>query len=312
MRWMLLTLSVLTLTATAGAQTNPVDARFEEGRALRRDHRDAEALAHFQRMYADLHLPRALAQVGLAEFALGRWTDAEEHIALALAQPDAWVNENRVAGVGLDRQMQIIAAHLGSLDVACDVRGAELWIGGRRVGTLPLARPARVAAGSVTFEVRASGRAAAVRTINVSPGATAQETVALAPGSHDAVTLPPRTEGSSGTLRTLAWVAAGGAVVFVGGGVVAYSIGASVADHWNDDQQCLRPGRTREEVCPGEGSTIATMSGLEIAGFIGGAALAATSVALFVVSGGRSRDATTAFSCGAGPGELGLSCGTRF
>lgn len=315
-------LALVAAPSAVFAQANPIDARFEAGRALRRDHRDAEALSHFQQLYAESHQPRALAQVGLAEAALGRWADAETHLSQALASPDAWITENRAAGAMLDQQAQRIAAHLGSLDVVSDAPGAEVWVGGQRVGTLPLARPLRLEAGRVTFEVRAAGYAPTQRVAEVIAGGMSRESVSLtraltaSQGPSQGVSVTPVlglpvAQPPSNTTRTLAWVAAGGAVVFVAGGAVAYAVGAPAADRWNSDA-CLVAGRTREQVCSSDGSLARTMSALEITGFIAGGALAAASAALFYVSGSRSGVATTALSCGGGPGDVGIACGARF
>ncbi len=322
MRWFALSLALAALPLTASAQVDPIDARFEAGRVLRRDHRDAEALAHFQQLYAETHQMRSLAQVGLAEAALGRWRDAEQHLVEAMATPDAWINSNRAAGVNLDQQMQRILSHLGVLEVLCDAPGAEVWIGDRRIATLPLTRPLRLEAGRVTFEVRASGYAPVQRATEVIAGGVARESVTLTRtlavaeprgavstgASERSVAIAPRP---SSLTRTLAWVAAGGAAVFVVGGVVAYAVGAPAAERWNDDQQCLRPGQTREDVCGSDGSTARTMSAVEITGFVGGGALAALSAVLFLTSR-RSPSGAAALSCGGGPGDVGVACVGRF
>ncbi len=338
---LLLALSLTVASTAAYAQRDPLEARFEQGRSLRRDHRDAEALTVFQQIYDEGHQSRALAQVGLAEAALGRWADAESHIAQALAQPDAWVTQNRSGGVALEQQLQRIATHLGSLEVVCDAPGATVWIGDRRMAALPLSRPLRIEVGRVTFEVRAEGYTSSQRVADVVAGGLARETVTLTrtlavtsaannnnnnntvtlPGSGASATsgatratTPPAnaTTDSGSTLRTLAWVSAGGALLFLAGGGVSYAVASSAAERWNDDSQCLRPGSTREQTCGADQSTANTMTALEVVGFVGGAALAATSAVLFVVSRPRERERATALTCGVGIGALGVSCGARF
>lgn len=335
---LLLVLSLTVASSAAYAQRDPFEARFEQGRSLRRDHRDAEALTVFQQIYDEGHQSRALAQVGLAEAALGRWADAESHITQALAQPDAWVTQNRSGGVALEQQLQRIATHLGSLEVVCDAPGATVWIGDRRMAALPLSRPLRIEVGRVTFEVRAEGFTTSQRVADVVAGGLARETVTLsrtlavtiATSSNNTITLPgsgasatsgatrstttpaDATTDSGSTLRTLAWVSAGGALLFLAGGGASYAVASSAAERWNDDSQCLRPGFTREQTCGADQSTANTMTALEVVGFIGGAALAATSAVLFVVSRPRERERATALTCGVGVGALGVSCGARF
>lgn len=66
--------------STASAQDAAVERAIDEGLALRQQSRDAEALAVFERAYAQHREPCLLAQVGFAEQALGRWRLAEEHL----------------------------------------------------------------------------------------------------------------------------------------------------------------------------------------------------------------------------------------
>ncbi len=176
---LLLVLSLTVASTAAYAQRDPLEARFEQGRSLRRDHRDAEALTVFQQIYDEGHQSRALAQVGLAEAALGRWADAESHIAQALAQPDEWVTQNRSGGVALEQQLTRIATHLGSLEVVCDATGATGWTGDHRMAALLLSRPLRIEFGRVTFEVRAEGYTSSQRVADVVAGGLARETVTL-------------------------------------------------------------------------------------------------------------------------------------
>ncbi len=303
----------LTFPRASSAQSDPADVRFEQGRVLRRERRDADALAHFEALYRDTHQPRALAQVALAEAALGRWAVAEAHLATALAQPDAWVTANRAAGVNLDQQAALIASHLGSVEVTCAAPGAEVWVDGRRVEALPLARPLRFEAGRVALEVRAPGFQPERRELALAAGQTAREALTLRPAAPASVQVAggeaPRAEGG-GARRTLAWVSAGGALVFFGVGVAGYVVASSAADRWNDDARCLRPGLTREQVCGDEASTARTMNALGVVGLVGGVALAATSVALFVTSG-RARS-PAALACGPSFGAPGVACAARF
>ena len=88
----------LAWAAPAAAQETPATALLREGIELRRAGRDAEALARFERAHAVEPSPRTLAQMGLAEQALGRWVRAEAHLRAALApRDDAWIERNRAA-----------------------------------------------------------------------------------------------------------------------------------------------------------------------------------------------------------------------
>src|SRR5262249_18802318 len=131
--------------------------------------------------------PRTLAQIGLAEQALGRWVIAETHVARALeATADPWIAKHRTA---LDGALAIIRQHLGSLEVVADVSGAEILVDGRAVGTLPLRAPLRLVAGSATLEVRAAGYQPVVRPLLIPAGGLARESVELTPRAL--ATAPP-------------------------------------------------------------------------------------------------------------------------
>jgi hypothetical protein len=185
--WTLLSIAIArpALAEPVGVPADP-DALLKEGIALRRAGRDREALEVFRRAYAVAPSPHALAQVALAEQAIGAWVDAEADLSRALAAADdSWIATHREL---LEGGLGTIRAHLGWLDVAADVAGAELWVNDARAGTLPLARPVRIEAGSVAFEVRASGYAPVRRSTSVEPGGTARASVHLVPLPRSATT----------------------------------------------------------------------------------------------------------------------------
>jgi hypothetical protein len=192
----------LALTARAHAQLPDAETLYKDGVALRRERHDAEALAAFRRAYSIQPAPRTLAQIGLAEQALGQWVDAEADLQRVLqAKGDAWIDRNRAV---LATGLADIQRHLGDLDVQADVPGAELWVNGARVAVLPLSRSLRVETGSVLLEVRARGYAAARRTTFVEPGESAREDVHLvplvvqAPAEEPAPIAAPRSVGGRG------------------------------------------------------------------------------------------------------------------
>ncbi len=310
------------------AQRDALEARYDQGVALREQHRDADAVALYRALYDETHAPRALAQMALAEAALGQWTDAEEHLTQALsASGDAWMQRHRAALEGAQRT---IREHLGTLDVVCSTPGAELWIQGRRVSALPLARPVRVVAGTVAFEVRAPERVTVMRVATVTANGFARETVdlvaaapavaaaptptqtpavAAAPRPITAPTAPPR---SGGLQRTLGIAAAAGAGVFLIGGAVAYVVGLGQTDDFN--ATCPppdSPGLSTE--CSNLASSVHTMEALAVTGFVGGGLLAAGATVLLLTSPSRqSERGASALACGRGPGDVGVSCRLTF
>jgi hypothetical protein len=153
------------------------DMLNKEGVEARRRNDDAVAWEIFRRAY-DLHQsPRSAAQMGLAEIALGRWTDAELHLEEALrADGDPWVRKNRqVLGASLDR----VRNQFGSLQVLGNPSGAEVVVEGAVIGKLPMTSPIRIRTGECRLAVRARGYAEASRTVAITARNPTRETVDL-------------------------------------------------------------------------------------------------------------------------------------
>jgi hypothetical protein len=185
----------------------------------------------------DLHASaRAAAQLGLVEFALSRWSDAESHLEWAIAAPnDPWIGKNRDP---LMASLAAVRAHIGELDLTGQPAGASVFVNGRLVGVLPLPRPVRVGEGYVELELRAPGHRDAHRTVTVAAGrvqplyvqlegqGSARDPVAAAPlapaprpldppraleaGASRRAPLPAERPGDSGAVLKMAGVAAGG------------------------------------------------------------------------------------------------------
>jgi hypothetical protein len=166
-----------TVAVPGSARAEDVDAIMKRGTDLRRQGRDQEALAEFRRAAAIEETPRVLAQIGLAEQALGIWVDAEVHLGKALAAADnPWIRKNRtILGDALD----VIKAHLGTVEVWGSPDGAEVVIEGRTVGHLPSVDGVRVASEEVSLEVRAPGHATVTRTLHVKLNGLVRERVEL-------------------------------------------------------------------------------------------------------------------------------------
>jgi len=115
--------------------------------------------------------------VALAEQALGRFVEAEAHLAEALGRgDDPFIRRNREP---LEGALEEIGLRCGDLTVEGGVPGAEILIADVAVGVLPLDAPVRVVAGSVAIEVRAAGYERYIDTVLVRGGASASVTVEL-------------------------------------------------------------------------------------------------------------------------------------
>jgi tetratricopeptide (TPR) repeat protein len=161
----------------ASGDDAPADALLKRGIELRRAGNDDEALVQFRRAYDTTASARALAQIGLAEQALGRWVDAGRDLQQALGQTDdAWIVRNQRT---LKAALATVQEHIGRLLVLGTPAGAGVAINGRRVGTLPLAGPIAVAAGDAVIALDAPGYITIARKVTVAGGALARETIDL-------------------------------------------------------------------------------------------------------------------------------------
>jgi hypothetical protein len=169
-------LAIFTVLSGAASAQSPADVLIERGIDLRVQHKDREALEQFKKAYDVQATPRALAQIGLAEQALGSWADAEKHLSEALKSSDPWILKNHDL---LAESLRVVGAHLGSLEIESSVPGAELFVNGVKVSGLPLSAPVRLDAGTAVIEVRKRGYVTVKRPVDISAGAVAPERVVL-------------------------------------------------------------------------------------------------------------------------------------
>ncbi len=276
-------------SATVEAQmSTSADTLIEQGVQARSERRDEDALQLFRQAYEAERSPRALAQVALAEQALGRWVDAEKHLIEAASAPeDPWIEKHRAA---LDQALEVVRDQIASVEVTCKEPGAELWLNGVRVGALP--QPLRrVAVGPLLIELRAEHFDPFRQTVTLER----RQVLRIEPELHPKAVLssesPPasrlrgREEPPAHALptvrRTLAWtmLAFGGALLV---GALASHVAREVnVDHYNDDKSCFYGALSREQRC-GTALGQADVEGvLAIAAYAGAAAAFATSSYLF-------------------------------
>jgi len=143
----------------------PGEAAIQRGIRLRKAGDDTGALPEFQNAYQLSHTPRAAAQLGLVEQALGHWDDADVHLTEAIRTAgDAWVEKNRPA---LQKSLAVVKDHVGTLQVTGEPDGADVYVNGRRRGQIPMNKPITVMAGDVDVEVRASGYKRAAQKVTI-------------------------------------------------------------------------------------------------------------------------------------------------
>lgn len=139
--------------AEAESSKDTSERLIREGIELRREHDDYRALELFRKAYTLDPNPRAAAQLGFCEQAVGHWVDAELHLKAALdnGKSDKWIRANREF---LEESLKEVRTHIGFLRVRGVPQGAQLFVNGSPVGTLPLEEPLRLNEG--TYDVSAS------------------------------------------------------------------------------------------------------------------------------------------------------------
>lgn len=297
--------------ALARAQT--ADELIDEGIALREQHRDADALDRFERAHAAEPSGRALAQIALAEQALGRFVAAQAHLEEALADDvDRFIRRNRAL---LEQALAEIAANVGELEVR-GPEGAELRIDDAPRGRLPLPVPLRVDAGTARIEVRAPGHEPFTAAVPITAGAREEIDVVLRPLPTAAAAEPAATferprehDGASPEwlLPTGIAVAAAGAV----GLAIATGLMVVREDHAQARQTCS----DTDPACRDRYQAALDAEAASIATYVIGGTLAAAGVTLVLLdvlgalevesSGGRATIACA-------PGALSIGCSGRF
>jgi hypothetical protein len=210
--------------ARAVAAEDPAEALLRRGAELRTQDRHDEALELFRKAHALSPSGRTLAQMGLAEFSLKAYVDAETHLAAALANDSPWITKNRAV---LEQALADVRKHVATVTVVGPA-GTEVAVSGKPVGRLPLAEPLHVAEGSVRIEGTAPERQPATLDVTLAGGKEFKATLELAPLSAPTPTLTPPLPGD-GPLTPLGSPMADTGPrwkPWVGGGLLAVSAAA--------------------------------------------------------------------------------------
>lgn len=286
------------------------EAHIKRGLEMRRQRRDAEALAEFKIAHGLSASPRALAQIALAELALSRWLEAERDLLAAMdAKGDAWIEERRQV---LEESLRESQRHLGRLEVVTTAPGASMAVDGGESVPLPLDAPLRVQAGHVRVVVRAPGYASQTFELEVAGDAHVRQIAALSPlTAPSPATSLERAPTKSHDAPVLAWFALGSGVALVGGGVAAHVVRENAAHRYNDDAICTAPGVDRIDQCPDERRTIDTSQLFMGLGYGVGAAAIVTSIILFLTHP-KARPASTSVACGPSLSGRDLHCRFHF
>jgi tetratricopeptide (TPR) repeat protein len=310
-------------TGSESGSGGDADDLVAQGIALRRSGQDAQALAVFQRAEAlEPGSPRVQVHLAATHQALGEWEAADRYLTRALAQMnDPYVQRHQSMLASARRR---IDAHIGSIEVSGGPPGTQVWLNGRLVGKLPMSETVRIEGGIYTLEARLPRHYPVTRSVAIAGGSLVRESIRLQPVSSaegasspaaSADEQPPEgtaDTSASGTPEWLTWTLAGLTVGAAAGTAYAWTVRENHANNWNNDNDCLRQGRTREDVCSDEldaGKSAETW--MWVGGAATGAFAAATLVSLWLQGDDEAVDANTVgFDCGLGFNQV--LCAGRF
>jgi tetratricopeptide (TPR) repeat protein len=280
----------------------------EKGIALRHAGEDAQALPLFERAEKlDPSSVRVKVHLAAAHQALGEWEEADRYLTAALQDPtDAYIQRHERT---LAAARRTIDGHIGTLRLIGGPPGTEVRLNGRLLGTLPLGQTIRVEAGIYSLEATLPGHYPVTRSVALAGGTSTRESIQLAllsaPSSGG-----EQVRASSGGSNWLTWTFGGLALGAGAATAVAWTIREKHANAWNDDSQCLIPGRTRESVC---GDELDAGKRAETGMWIGAGAtlvFAVASVSTLWFNGDSSEAPSAALGCGLGLGQI--ACSGRF
>lgn len=329
-------LSVLSVATSASAQD--AEAHVQRGVELRRAGDDEGALAEFRAAYELDQTGRVLGQMGFAEQALGMWVEAATHLGAALATSHEWVESHRAPMV---EAFELVVTRVGRLEVRGGEPGAEVLVDGEVRGTLPLSGPLFLEPGTVVLRVRAEGFEALERSVTLTAGQLARESITLRPAAAEPPSPPeepdaveaPRVESSRTELRIATGdpEADGGGddsltivgSILLGLGVVTAGVlgtsGLVIREDnvalFNMDGDCYRdlePLQTRAQQCPDLLSDVRLGETLAGVGFAVGGAMAVVGAILIGVGAGSGSGDSAGIRCDNGPGDVGVACGGTF
>jgi hypothetical protein len=292
-------------------------ALVQQAKNLRLAGDDEGAYKLYLRAHNLAKSPETAAHLGMAEINLALWVDAENHLREALKKPnDPFVARNRVPIV---EQLKLVRTHLGLLEVVGRPSGAEVEVGGKPVGRLPLPGPLRVPTGETNVRVAAEGHKVERRDVNVQPGQLHRIAVELELATASDATPPVARGGQSyvpseGALRAreqplrpggdrapgadwkrpAAWTSAVAAVALAGVGVITVMTYNSDIQKFNDykhedlttaDDKCAAKQADRGGAyCKKLFDHANDMKRWAIVGFAGAAAAGTAAAILFATS----------------------------
>ncbi|MDB4981397.1 MAG: hypothetical protein JWM82_2149, partial [Myxococcales bacterium] len=175
------------LASAAPSEPEDFDQLIHRGVQLRKqgDDRGAEELIH--RAYNISKTPRAAAQLGLVEYALGHFEASEGHLSEALEAHEPWIEAHRKV---LEDSLSDVRKKLARIEVVGAPPGTTVVLGDGRSLALPANGTFWLAPGSMAMRFESPGRKPVTRSADAKPGD--HMTIDLAPHPTAPVVTPPQ------------------------------------------------------------------------------------------------------------------------
>lgn len=269
-------LKVLLFALVASAQPSDHEAKraaYREGYAAVRAENWPTAYDIFVRLWKEERRFDVALNLGQAEFQLGKYRDAAEHLAFAAARIPLGEKPERAERIA--EALRIVKEKVGSLTITVDRPGATIAIDGEPVGTAPIAEELFVDPGVRVIEASLEGYQGAKRELEVVAGKTYDIALALEPKTEaqgpatSAAAVPPPASpptrssapvaAAEPTGRTIALI---GGLTLTGAAAIATTVfaldasssGARAEDLQRDARKqgsdaCAKPGGVLADTC---------------------------------------------------------------
>lgn len=288
----------------ASPESQRAHEHFSLGVKLYAEGEFGPALAQFQRAYAARPHYRVLYNIAQCNFELREYVGARGALRGYLAEGGAAVLDvEQRARVEAD--IAELGRRIAEIDVRSNVRGAVVYIDGRRIGTTPLAKPVEVSEGPRSLSVESSALGAKQRSLLLVGGERQAITVNFelvatppsAPPLLERSPREPRPPSSAPGLGAGFWIAGVGALLLAGGGGATGYLALRAQDERRADLR--RPNNEPE--LDSDRRRIQTLA-LATDTLLGGALVCAgVATALFVMHGPGNRSALAV-----APGSISL------
>jgi hypothetical protein len=271
--------------------------RFEHAIKLYEDADYALALAEFERVYELVPDYRVLYNIGQVSIQMGRYARAFRTLKEYVARGGAELAPDRAAAVQAD--LTLLSGKVARVSLQVEQAGAQISIDGTAVGRSPLTEPLVVDVGEHRVQVELAGYVSRNQSLTLAGGdrrevaITLQATPSAAPTTAPAAApreklpvapAPPvdKTSSNRGTWLGVGWATTG---ALAAGALVSGALGASAAGDLRDLRGTAGTSRQALEQAQSRASTR-----LLVADVLGGAALAAGAVTLYVQLSGSAHE----------------------